>query len=470
MNSSLKGHVAKNACRIASVCLAVVSIVFAIFNIVLEPGSPSVGILNTYESFGWGAAFSMAQTVPSVILLIGLLIDSGERKGVFSLLALSLCVVNYFGLALINSDGLLDVSSNVLSLLSLPSFNMCALMLVTSVVVLFVERDYSSVLLFVGGATSAYALFRMFMGLTPFAWGENEPCLSITLYYIALWMSAAFSIGSARSYSSERGLSGLVRMKVKDAPSLSIIDAADLIKQYNDLLQMGAISKEEYLEKKAEILFPEAHNEDIPLASHRQNDTSIVADDSLVEEEDCSRLPQPQPLGPLKKIAAMPDWKLAVVIAAGLVALISAFGLFAPPVMNRVLASETQEQLNSYLSVIGLDEDDVEDALNTHSPRLFEVDLELMGRDGTLDYGFGWNDEVGELRWITSCYDDEYPQDFLNKLEALFGSKAKQYDSDTYGWENTENGYPVVTQLDDDCDLWVVWCGSFSDFEAWTED
>lgn len=142
MNSSLKGHVTKNACRIASVCLAVVSIVFAIFNIVLEPGSSSVGILNTYESFGWGAAFSMAQTVPSVILLIGLLIDSGERKGVFSLLALSLCVVNYFGLALINSDGLLDVSSNVLSLLSLPSFNMCALMLVTSVVVLFVERDY----------------------------------------------------------------------------------------------------------------------------------------------------------------------------------------------------------------------------------------------------------------------------------------------------------------------------------------
>jgi len=470
MNSSLKGHVTKNACRIASVCLAVVSIVFAIFNIVLEPGSPSVGILNTYESFGWGAAFSTAQTVPSVILLIGLLIDSGDRKGVFSLLALSLCVVNYFGLALINSDGLLNVSSSVLSLLSLPSFNMCALMLVTSVVVFFVERDYSSVLLLVGGATSVYALIRMFMGLTPFAWGENEPCLSITLYYIALWMAAAFSIGSARSYGSERGLSGLVRMKVKDAPSLSIIDAADLIKQYNDLLQMGAISEEEYLEKKAEILFPEAHNEDISLASHHQNDTSIATDDSLVEEEDCSRLPQPKPLGPLKKIAAMPDWKLAVVIAAGLVALIAAFGLFAPPVMNRVLASETQEQLNSYLSVIGLDEDDAEDALNTYSPRLFEVDLELMGRDGTLDYGFGWNDEVGELRWITSCYDDEYPQDYLNKLEALFGSKAKQYDSDTYGWENTESGYPVVTQLDDDYDLWVVWCGSFSDFEAWTED
>ena len=470
MNSSLKGHVTKNACRIASVCLAVVSIVFAIFNIVLEPGSPSVGIVNTYESFGWGAAFSTAQTVPSVILLIGLLIDSGDRKGVFSLLALSLCVVNYFGLALINSDGLLNVSSSVLSLLSLPSFNMCALMLVTSVVVFFVERDYSSVLLLVGGATSVYALIRMFMGLTPFAWGENEPCLSITLYYIALWMAAAFSIGSARSYGSERGLSGLVRMKVKDAPSLSIIDAADLIKQYNDLLQMGAISEEEYLEKKAEILFPEAHNEDISLASHHQNDTSIATDDSLVEEEDCSRLPQPKPLGPLKKIAAMPDWKLAVVIAAGLVALIAAFGLFAPPVMNRVLASETQEQLNSYLSVIGLDEDDAEDALNTYSPRLFEVDLELMGRDGTLDYGFGWNDEVGELRWITSCYDDEYPQDYLNKLEALFGSKAKQYDSDTYGWENTESGYPVVTQLDDDYDLWVVWCGSFSDFEAWTED
>lgn len=195
----------------------------------------------------------------ALLLLIAMIALKRMPQCVCAIVSLCLYIVSFCLYALHYSDNVLEFFASLLD----PHFVLLiapfALSLAGAIWALTHNDDKSTVLLALALGLTAFALLLMFLEVIPF--GDefaNTRYLSTFLRYSATWLCVPFACASMpASADCGKGQAAWGRPEgVRDGGmrQASLKNSAETVKSLKELLDMGAITEEEYESKKKDLL------------------------------------------------------------------------------------------------------------------------------------------------------------------------------------------------------------------------
>lgn len=252
--------VRKDTSRIIGIALASVAFIFSFACVkyseygfrtemhpALMPGWSGAGIEDIVSLFA------------ALLLLIAMIALKRIPQCMCVIVSLCLYIMSFCLYALHYSDNVLEFLASLLNPYFILLIAPFVLSLAGTIWALAQSDDKSAALLALAFCLTAFALLLMFLGMVPFGEEFNSTrYLSTFLRYSATWLCVPFACASMTANADcGKGQGASDRAEgVRDGGMryANVKDGAEAVKAFKELLDMGAITEEEYESKKRDLL------------------------------------------------------------------------------------------------------------------------------------------------------------------------------------------------------------------------